>query len=125
MFQKLTDFSMQRQPLQAVGFYIFAVLVMVVVMFVIGAMAGLVIQSDQTDQEMLAISMKIGNVLSIIFCMAVAFLVCWKKNIYQDTLPIALIFGSALLTWALGGFLGMIPVAYLTTRPNKNNNIGQ
>ncbi|RPJ75173.1 MAG: hypothetical protein EHM20_09395 [Alphaproteobacteria bacterium] len=61
----------------------------------------------------------IGNVVAIVFSLGVSFLILKEKNLLGNFGFILLALLSGLLAIFLGGFGGLIPAAYLTTKPAK------
>lgn len=121
MFREPFNFSLQRSPREAAGFYIVHVaLLMVVAMFagvILGVPFSALIGSDKPD-----ISYMIGIALSLCYCSCLCVMLLRQKHL--RSLPLML--GGLLLTAILslgGAIFGMLPVAYLSTRPaNPESN---
>jgi hypothetical protein len=105
MFDDLFTLEKQRTTEQAIGFYLAYLLFTILVAAIIG---GLIMQDIEG-------SVLIGLRAAAIFCLALSFLILYKKN--QFNLPMVLIaLSSGLAAMVLGSLLGLVPVAYLTTR---------
>lgn len=117
MFTKLTDFGYKRSGKEAFGFYIAYLLFGIV----LGALAGALYASVTLDassgfQDGVAAGQRVGGVIAILFPLVLAFLVVTKRNLTKDFLSILLAILSGILGLFGGGLLGLIPVAYLTTK---------
>ena len=107
MFEDLFNHSKERQPLQALGFY--------VVFFIIGialaALGGLVFGSDYET------GMLVGHVIAVIYCTILSYLILSAKGQLSNAFS-AFIFITAFLSYFIGTLGGLIPVAYLSTINN-------
>lgn len=111
MFCRLTDFGHQRTPLEAFGFYLVYFSLGMLLAAGIGAVAGLV---NGTGFEG---GMMIGAVLALVACPALSFVVLFKKGLFRHV-GYLLVAVLSVAGAALGGLLlGLIFVAFLTTRP--------
>jgi hypothetical protein len=118
MFQHLTDFAYQRTKKQAFGFYIayFALIV------AIGGLIGFFIAAISPSQKDTG-----GTIFSVVYSLTIlapfllALTVAFSKRIYTQVFVVLLIVLSGVFGSIAGAMLGLIPVAYLTTRENKNN----
>ena len=105
MFDDLFTLEKQRTIEQTIGFYLAYLLFTILVAAIIG---GLIMQDIEG-------SVLIGLRAAAIFCLALSFLILYKKN--QFNLPMVLIaLSSGLAAMVLGSLLGLVLVAYLTTR---------
>lgn len=117
MFQHLTDFAFQRTKKQALGFYI-AYLALIIA---IGGLLGIFIQATSPSQKDTSGTIYFaGSLLAILAPFLLALTVAVSKRIYTQVSVILVIFLSGVFGSIAGGMLGLIPVAYLTTRENKN-----
>jgi hypothetical protein len=114
MFSNLTNYAYKRSPLQALGFYIAYLILIILVGGVLGGIAGLLFEENS-----FAISLRLGVITAIITCLALAILVVSKKNQWSNFLAIFLIVLSPFLAFLLGGIGGLLPVSYLTTLEKK------
>ncbi len=115
MFKNLADFGFNRSTSQAVGFY-FAYLLLL--MLLAGLSAGILLSSDaMTAEEGFQEGTVIGTKLAPIAVLVVAGLVLRGKNLYRDYKYILLTVLAGLVSILGGAILGLIPVAYMTTRP--------
>jgi drug/metabolite transporter (DMT)-like permease len=122
MFQHLTDFAYQRTKKQALGFYL-AYLALIIA---IGGLLGIFIQATSPSQkDMIGTIYSAGSLLAILAPFLLALTVAVSKRIYTQVSVILVILLSGVLGSLAGGMLGLIPVAYLTTRENKNKGTRQ
>jgi len=114
IFNNLTDFGYQRSTKEAIGFYI-AYLFLIIIFGVFLAFGLSAIVQNNTYN----FGLIIGNVVAIVFSLGVSFLILKEKNLLGNFGFILLALLSGLLAIFLGGFGGLIPAAYLTTKPAK------
>jgi len=106
MFKKLTDFSYKRTTQQAIGFYIaYFVATILVAMILSGIFA-----SDFSGGA------KIGSQLAIVVSLVLGFYVIQQKKLTKNFNYILLVILAGVLSLFGGALLGLIPVAYLTTK---------
>jgi len=110
MFAGVWTLEKQRSPLQAVGFY----LVHAVTAFMVIVLLGVTEIFGTTFEE----GMQAGQVLAILYSASLGFLVAYKKSDTRTTIAVLSI--SAIAAYALGLLLGVIPAAYMTTRPSAD-----
>jgi hypothetical protein len=67
----------------------------------------------------------IGLAIIILYSPALTFLVIWKKGLLGESKYLLLVAISLILTIVSCGLGGMIPPAYMTTRPRKTKMIAQ
>ena len=117
MFQQLTNLAYQRTPLQAFGFYIAYFFLLMLVAMLFSGVFGLI--TGKNDFQTGAV---IGNIIAIVTSLGLASLICAKKGI-RSFRTIILVMLSGVGAMFLGGLVGLIPVAYLTTfAANKPSN---
>lgn len=114
MFKNLFDFSFKRSGVQALGFYIVFLLIGVLIGGLLGGIAGL-FSADSSFEA----GYRIGWISAIIYNFAMAAIVIVKKKEQNNVALWLLAILAAGLGYLGGTLLGMIPVAYLTTRPVK------
>lgn len=112
MFKKLTDFSYKRNTLEALGFYIAYLIILTVSAFIIGAVLG----TATGNEDNFAFGAKIGVIFAIIAILCLSFVVLSKKKLTNNFSYLLLGLLSGVLAYFGGGLLGLIPVAYLTTK---------
>ncbi|HEX7041651.1 MAG TPA: hypothetical protein VF189_00215 [Patescibacteria group bacterium] len=111
MFGKLTDFAYRRSVKESIGFYL-AYFVLIVIAAV--AIAGFLSIISGNSSNNFGVST--GTIVAIISCVTLSILISLRKKRLNKFSYILLIFISGVLaTWG-GALLGLIPVAYLTTR---------
>ena len=107
MFEDLFNHSKEREPLQALGFYI----VFFIIGIALGAFGGAVFGSDFET------GMLVGHVLAVVYCTILSFLILSAKGQLSNAHSV-FIFLSAYLSYSGGALGGLIPVAYLSTINN-------
>lgn len=111
MFRDLFSFNKERQPLEALGFYI--------AYFIIGLTLGVtsvyVFGANTYESGLI-----VGQVLAFFYCPFLGYLILSQKRqlntSYAALLPII-----AFLAYFLGALGGLVPVAYLTTIKNPES----
>jgi uncharacterized membrane protein len=114
MFNKLTDFSYKRSAMEALGFYIAYFILIVIGAGVLGGVVGAMVQNTDTAYDL---GIRVGTIVAVISSITISFLILKGKNLSDNLgfLILALLSGAiAIFVGALGG---LIPAAYLTTRP--------
>lgn len=118
MFKNLGNLGYQRNWKEAIGFYIVYFVAMVVVAAILGAMvAAIFLPASAGRSGGFAMGVRLGLVMAIIATLVLSFSILAKKNLLHNFGFILLALLAGLLAVAGGGLLGLIPVAYLTTRP--------
>ncbi|HUW97477.1 MAG TPA: hypothetical protein VMV40_01355 [Acidiferrobacter sp.] len=112
MFKGLLSFGMVRTPLQAFGFYVAYLLVGVL----IGALAGglSAVAGGTPGVSNFALGLRYGAVAGTIYVAAIGITVVAKKNLGFGYYLLALL--GAIMALFGGALLGLIPVAFMTTR---------
>lgn len=112
MFAHLTNFAYKRTALQAVGFYIAYFLLL---LLIAGATGGfLALATGNVDQDL---SIRIGVMISVIACAILSVRIAQKKQMLHH-FPALLSIILAIIGAMFGGALvGLVFVAYLTTKP--------
>ena len=114
MFKNLVNFGYKRSGKEAVGFYITYLVVIILVSVLSAVLFGLITGSNDFSS-----GTKIGNIIAIIITLLLAFFILKSKNLFGNFLYLALALISGLLAFFGGGLLGLILVAYLSTRDSK------
>lgn len=113
MFKDLTNLKLRRTGKEALGFYIaylvFTILAAVIVSGVLGAFSGNGAQ----------FSVGSDTLTGIVVCLVLSYLIVKKKKLTSNFANLLLILLSGALAYYGGGLLGLIPVAYLTTKPSS------
>lgn len=116
MFKNLTDFSFKRSLLQACGFYLAYLLLGIILGGIIGGLAGALFVKENTFQAGYEIGSRFGLFVAIAYSVGVGFLVLIRKRLLGNFLFLILALLGGILALVGGGFLGLIPAAFLTTR---------
>ena len=127
MFTSLSDPSLQRTALQAVGFYIAWLLLL---MFFSGLICGIAapivsfVEGIQpTFQNGCAVGAKLAPFIGVIACAWLAHHIVRSKGIGTVGNRLLVLLAGVLAFFG-GAILGLIPVAFLTTRQSfKINNL--
>ena len=112
MFKNLTSFGYQRSTKEAIGFYLAYLVLVMIVGAVLGGTLGVAMQNDTFD-----FGLRVGNVIAVIVSSGVSFLILKEKKLLNSFGFILLALLAGLLALFIGGLGGLIPAAYLTTRP--------
>ncbi len=107
----MTDFSFKRSRKQALGFYLGYLVLIVLVGAVVGALFGLISGGGNLD-----LVLRIGNIMAILLALGLSFAILSKKKLTDNFGLILVALLSGLLAFVGGGILGLIPVAYLSTK---------
>jgi Na+/proline symporter len=127
MFKHLTDLSFRRTALQAFGFYLVFLLIGFLVCGLAGGLADLIAQTFRsvplTHEDNMSAGIQLGarygSITAVIYVLAMNIAVCLKKR--RSILSYVLVILAGLLSLFLGCLAGLIPAAYLTTRPALNS----
>ncbi len=114
MFKNLTKLEFNRTGLQALGFYLAYLLLLILSGGLIGGMVAGIFANDA--DEAYQMGLKLGNIMAVLYCITITILVLKKKKLLNNFAYILLVLLSGLLSILLGGLGGLIPVAYLTTK---------
>jgi hypothetical protein len=111
MFSNLLDFARKRTRLQALGFYIAYLILLILFSSVVGAVMAMAYPASNTFEA----GLRIGSMIAVLVSLLLATLVVIKKK-RSDFLSLLLVPVSGVLAVLGGGIFGLIPVAYLTTK---------
>lgn len=114
MFKNLINFSYQRNTKEAIGFYMAYLALMVATAIILGSMGSLVTQNNTFN-----FGLRIGNIVAIIVSLGLSFIILKDKKLLGNFGFILLILLSGLLAIFFGGLGGLVPAAYLTTKPTN------
>lgn len=114
MFKNLTNFAYQRTPKEAVGFYIAFLVLIMLIAAIMGGVLALVMPNFSFNS-----GVRIGTICALISSLGLSFVILKEKKSLGNFSLILLALLSGLLSLLAGGLGGLIPVAYLTTRPAK------
>lgn len=112
MFQKLFEFEYERNFKEAVGFYIVYFLLVILLAGLIGGLVGLIISNGR----ILSMGMRIGNLVAVVISLILSFLILKNKSLLNNFKYIIVSLFSGVLALFGGALLGLLPVAFLTTR---------
>ena len=112
MFRRLTDFGHQRTLVEALGFYLVYLILGIVVAAMLGALAGPLTGNSGFEGGML-----VGTVFAVVACPVLSFAILFKKGLLRHIGYVLVALLSVAGAAAGGLLLGLIFVAFLTTRP--------
>ena len=117
MFDNVLNFELQRSKKEALGFFLAHLLL-------VGILAGLSAAIDAliAGQGSFEGGGRIGQIISVFYCIVLGIAVCIRKNLLSSFKTILFILLSGSVAVFLGGLGGLIPVAYLSTLPKKYNH---
>lgn len=119
MFKHLTDFAYKRNVKEAIGFYLAFLFLIILLAGLLAGLIGLL----AGQEESFKLGLRIGNIVAIVVIIGISILILKNKNLLGDFGYIILILLSGLLAYFGGGLLGLIPIAFLTTRESQESLI--
>ena len=115
MFRHLGEFRFQRSLAQAFGFYLVYFFAGIIVSGMLGGIAGLVSGANGFEDGM-QVGIKVGTVFAVILTATLTFLILRAKGQFRNVLYLLVGLLSVGAAWLGGLLLGLIFVAFLTTR---------
>jgi hypothetical protein len=116
MFRRLTDLGHQRTLVEAIGFYLAYLILGIAIAAALGAVAGPLVVAlgggSAFDGGML-----IGTIFAVVACPVLSFAVLIKKGLLGHIGYLIVAVLSVAGAAVLGLILGLVFVAFLTTRP--------
>jgi hypothetical protein len=112
MFKKLLDFDYKRKGKEAVGFYLAFLLLNIV----IGATLGAVFGRGDSFSSGFNSGVVLGTYGAILTQLVIGIILLSKRNRYKNLLYIILVLISMICSRLGGGLLGLLPLAYLSTK---------
>jgi hypothetical protein len=120
MFKHLGDFGYKRSGKEAFGFYLAYLLIILLAAFIIAVTVSLA--TGGTDYTT---GTRIGDIIAIIMTLVLSFTVLQAKGLLGNFGYIVLALVSGILAFLGGGILGLIPVAFLTTRDGNQTSVSR
>lgn len=118
MFSKLTDFSYKRTGLQAFGFY----LTYLIMVMLAGAVAGIIgALAAGEDTGTFSNGVRLGTLIAIVASISLSFQILRAKKINSFSLRFLAILAGVLALLG-GSLLGMIIPAVFTTKGTRTKN---
>ena len=114
MFKKLTHFAYKRTKKEALGFYLAYFLFIVLAASLAGGMHRIV-----TGKNDILGAMGAGVLTAVVIVLTLSFLILMRKKLMGSFGLLLLSIFAGILAFAAGGLLGLIPVAYMTTRESR------
>ena len=112
IFNNLTDFGYQRSTKEAIGFYIAYLFLIIIFGLLLAFGLSSIMQNNNYNFGLI-----IGNIVAIVVSLGVSFLILKEKKLLGNFGFILIASLSGVLAVFLGGLGGLIPAAYLTTKP--------
>ena len=126
IFVALGALAYGRTPAQALGFYMAYLMLILELSLIVGVISGILTGSitpeafydfsNWLDNGVATMMIQAGWVLSILMCLGMGWLVLRYKGMHQNFSLIMLVILGGILAVFFGPFLGLIPIAYITTR---------
>lgn len=110
MFQEIMNFAYQRTTKQAIGWYLMYLAICVVMGFAVGHIAGMF----STPAGAVNVGLAAGQISAIPYHVALGVLLLWHRD--KSASNVMLVLLSVMLSIALGGFGGLVPLAFLSRR---------
>ncbi|MFA5840078.1 MAG: hypothetical protein WC890_05410 [Candidatus Margulisiibacteriota bacterium] len=110
MFKNLGDLAYKRVGWEILGFYLAYLGLIILLAILIGAIGGSMGVIDAGG------GIQLGTIVAVISCLVLSFLLIQKKNALGNFPYILLAILSGILAVIGGGLLGLIPIAYLSSR---------
>lgn len=123
MFNELTNFAFARSTKEAFGFYLAYFLLIVVSAGVLSGIAGILFFPDIDPEQGFELGQRIGAVVALISCMFLSMHVLRSKKLSNNFSSYIFFAATAALAFLGGALLGMIPVAYLTTKKSAGESL--
>ena len=123
MFKELLDIKYKRSVKQAVGFYIFHIIISTVLGGILSGLIifGLLKLNLIVSQTSGRVGMVIGANFAIIYYFFLSLILLLGKKLYTSISAILLFLLTIIATILMGGLLGCICPAILSTFESKNN----
>jgi hypothetical protein len=112
MFQEIMNFNYQRSAKQAFGWYLMYLLIGIVIGLVSGYVAAIAAKSFA---EGFNIGRMAGQLSAVPYNILLGTLLIWHRP--KDAPNLLLVLAGAVLSTISGAIGGLIPLAYLSTRP--------
>ena len=109
MFSNLTNMNYKRSVIQAIGFYIASLFLIILASIALGAVAEVVFGMGYD------VGVKIGIMVAVLATLLLSVLIAKSKNIIKDFKVIVVIIAAPLVSVFAGGIGGLLFVSYLTT----------
>jgi hypothetical protein len=114
IFKDLLLFEKERTPKEALGFYLCYLLLTAL----LGSLVAFLFadrDSSMSFEQQFQAGAEMGQYFAVIFCLVLSFMILYKKKKLQNFGYVLVGILSGVCAIFLGGLLGLVPVAYLTT----------
>jgi hypothetical protein len=110
LFKKLANFKYKRSFSEAIGFYLVYLVLALVLGASVGALGGIVFYLNSMTVARIAIF------ISMIYCFSLGYSILKAKKLTKDAGSIIICLLAGVLAPIGGAILGLIPVAYLSSK---------
>ena len=117
MFKDLLKFEVNRTFVQAIGFYLFYVILAALICYIVGAVSAIVLQLAKDFHYE-----SVGIICAIIYCPMLSLIILIKKKLYTSPVAIVLFLLTFIGVLLMGCLLGCIVPAILSTFDSKADN---
>jgi hypothetical protein len=120
LFQKLADFSYQRNFKEAIGFYIAYLVLVMCIGGIVGGIIGLLFGNGGTlSSDLVSLISRVAGLCALALVAGIGYFQLRAKGFTQRFEFILLVVISIGITLYGGGMLGLIPLAFLSTRTSS------
>jgi len=116
MFGNLRDLSYERNIMEAAGFYITYLLLIVILTSTVFLLTGMAV-----DASSRGLQMKTGILFASLACTYISIRILSRKNLKGEKRYWIMVVAAGLLGLIGGSLLGLIPPTYLTTRKHRGS----
>lgn len=116
MLSELTNFALIRTGKEAFVFYCTYLLLILIGIIALSGTIDLLFGIDTNSEKYFMISQRIGTICVLLICIFLAYRILQTKNLMNNYSSYLFLATTAALAFLGGALLGMLPVAYLTTR---------
>lgn len=120
MFERVFDLGFGRRPSQAFGFYLIHFIVGLISTVAIVVVVGLLFGMPQTQSESYRLGARVGAVVAVCYSLLLSAGVARDRKLPRSAKTIIPIILGGLLAAVGGLLLGLIPAAFLSSRPSPN-----
>jgi hypothetical protein len=116
MLKELTNFVLIRTGKEAFVFYCTYLLLIIIGVIALSGTIDLLFGIDASSEKNYIINQRIGTMSVLLICTFLAYRILESKNLVNNYSSYLFLATTAALAFLGGALLGMLPVAYLTTR---------
>jgi hypothetical protein len=117
MFHDLMNFSFRRNWKQAIAWYVVYFVIGVALGAIVGGIIGVILGAGGNQASIAPTAMVAGQIVVIPYVLLIGVALVYYRA--KDVTNILLVLADILLSIFFGALGGLIPLAYLTTRPTR------